>query len=61
MSRLFRGYKVTVTLLGIALDCSAPTARKKLNNPKFFTLDDLYVIHRVFGIPWEEIRGALTR
>ena len=43
------------------LGVSPPTGSKLMRYPDQLTLGNLYRIHRVVGIPWEEIRGAITR
>ena len=59
MTRLLRGYHLNGENLSGILRCTPPTARKKIDNPGRLTLDDLSLIHRVVGIPLDEIRGAI--
>lgn len=59
MRRLIIGYDLTPVKLAYILDCSAPTAREKLNNPERFTLGDLKKINQKGHIPLEEIREGL--
>lgn len=56
MTRLLRGYEINGRNLAVALGCAEITARKKLYDPDKLTLGDLDKIHRVFGIPIEELR-----
>lgn len=45
--------------LAAVIGCSAPTARKKINNPELFTLGDLKKISERKHIPIEELRGEI--
>lgn len=59
LSRLLRGYATAPTLAD-KVGCSAPTMRRKLENPELFTLDDLKKLNQRMHIPKEEIMEALT-
>ena len=61
VGRLLRGYGVTGKSLSDALGCAAATARKKLSEPKRFTLGDLSTASAKFGIPLDEIRSAMVK
>ena len=59
LTRLIRGYGITAPKLADILNCSPPTARKKLSQPELLTVGDLERISRKGGIPMEEIRVAI--
>lgn len=59
VSRLIRGY-ATAPKVAEMIGCSAPTARKKLNNPQEFTLGEIRTICLRAHIPVEDMRGAMT-
>lgn len=54
--KLLNAYEVNTTKLMAILDCSRPTAQKKLSHPGNLTTDDWMVISRRAHIPVEEIR-----
>ena len=58
-SRLITGYCPSPPQLAKVLDCSAPTARKKLRCPELLTLSDLRKINNRLHIPAEEIRATI--
>lgn len=60
MRRLLLGYGLNAPTLADALNVSAPTARKRLENPELLTLKDIDRINR-FGVPMEELKGAMIR
>ena len=57
--RTFTGRGINQTRLSELLGCARQTARKKLDNPKLFTLEELERIIRAARIPAEEIRGSI--
>ena len=59
LARLIRGYGYDSVKLGRIIECSQPTAMKKMKNPEFFTLGELEKISRRGHIPIEEIREAI--
>jgi len=61
ISRLIRGYGLTISGLADILHISRPTAKKLLDNPGYFTLRDLDLINRFAHIPLEEIRQAAKK
>ena len=61
MTRLLRGYQLNPTTLASVLECSRPTATKRMQQPGTLTLDELYAISIRAHIPMEEIREAVSR
>lgn len=61
VSRLIRGYGVTITALAEILRVSRPTARKLMDNPECFSLRDLDALNRYAHIPLDEIRQAARK
>lgn len=61
LQRLIRSYGLNGTRLAPALGVSAPTARKKIENPMLLTIEDLDSMNRYLGIPMEELREAIVR
>ena len=59
-TRLIRGYGFNSVSLSKILNCSPPTAKKKLDNPSLFTLGDISNLNLTGKIPIEEIRDAIT-
>lgn len=59
VTKLIRGY-ATPPKIAEMIGCSAPTARKKLNNPQEFTLGEIRTICLRAHIPVEDMRGAMT-
>ena len=57
VSKLIRGY-ATPPKIAEMIGCSA--ARKKLNNPREFTLGEIRTICLRAHIPVEDMRGAMT-
>lgn len=57
--RLIRGYAINGSRLAEILGCSVPTAIKKMEEPKRFTLEDIYSLSITGGIPLNEIKQAL--
>lgn len=57
--RTFTGRGINQTRLSELLGCARQTARKKLDNPKLFTLEELERVIRAARIPAEEIRGNI--
>ena len=55
-----RGYELTGDRLCRVLGYSANTCRKKLKDPSYLTLGDLWKIYRIGRIPVEEIKNALN-
>lgn len=61
VGRILRGYGVNGASLSRVLGCAPGTARKKLNEPKHFTLEDLELASRHYGIPFDRIRDAIKK
>ncbi len=61
LGRLLRGYGVNGASLSDAIGCAPVTARKKLAEPKYLTVGDLYRASEKFGIPMDEIRHSIVR
>lgn len=59
MTVLLRGYDLNGKSLGKILNCSHPTAKRKIDNPQLLTLGDLERIGKKTNISIEEIRGAI--
>lgn len=57
VTRLIKGY-ATAPKVAEMIGCSANTARKKMKEPKLFTLGELNQICRRAHIPVEEMRQA---
>lgn len=60
LSRLIRGYGFTGPKLAEILGCSAPTAKKKIDSPEYFTLAELKMLNSAGHIPADEIREAIN-
>ena len=54
--KLLNAYEINATKLMAILDCSRPTARKKIDNPGELTTDDWLHISKKGHVPVEEIR-----
>lgn len=61
VTRLLRGYGINATSLADILDCSRPTATRRLQEPGTLTLDELHRISTRAHIPIDEIREAIKR
>lgn len=61
MTRLLRGYGLSGPELAKILGCSAPTARKRLENPGTLSLEEIYAISCRAHVPMEELRAAIQR
>lgn len=61
LGRLLKGYDLNAPKLAGILDCSTPTARRRLKEPELLTLGDLVRISQRGHIPMEEIREAIRR
>lgn len=61
VGRLLRGYGANGLALSKVIGNSPNTARKKLDEPKYFTLGDLAKAARHYGIPIEEVRDAMVK
>ena len=59
MTRLLRGYSINGNNLAATIKSSPATARKKIEKPEYLTVGDLIAIHRKFGIPMDDLRGAI--
>lgn len=59
MQRLILGRGLNSTSLGQILECSRPTAQKRIKKPEDLTLRDLAKLSRRGHIPWEEILEAV--
>lgn len=60
MTRLLKSYGLNGTNLAQVIQCSPPTAKKRIENPELLTLQDLEHINRRAHIPMEEIREAIA-
>lgn len=61
IGKLCKSYDINAPKLAAILDCSRPTAKKKLDNPSCLTIADLDKINRRGGVPLEEIRESIIR
>lgn len=59
LSRTLAGYGVTPTAFAKAAGFSYPTAKRRLDDPRLLTLEDLLKISQNFHIPIEELREAI--
>ena len=58
VTRLIRGY-APVSKVAEMIGRSVPTARKKINDPRQFTLGELQMISMRAHIPWEAMNQAV--
>lgn len=56
---LLRGHGLTSAKLCEILECSRPTAIRKINTPERLTVEDLVAISKKGGIPISVIREAI--
>ena len=61
MKRLLLGYGLNAPALAAVLDCSAQTARRRLETPGTLTLAELEAVSRKAHVPMDEIRAAINR
>lgn len=61
VGRLLRGYGANGASIARALKCSPTTAKKKLDEPKFFTIDELFKLCLHYGIPFVEMRESIVK
>ena len=61
VGRLLRGYGASGASIATTLGCAPATARKKLAEPKRFTLGDLDSLSVRYGIPMEELRASIVK
>ena len=61
VGRLLKGYGANGSNLARAIVCAPATARKKLAEPKYLTLEDLDRASRHYGIPMDELREAIKK
>lgn len=59
LHRLLKAYELNATALARILNCSFPTAKKKLDNPGKLTVDELMVVSSKGHISIDLIRGAI--
>lgn len=59
MRRLLLGYGLNGPALARVIECSDPTARKRLDDPGLLTLADIEKINRKGHISMEDIRNAI--
>ena len=59
LHRLLKAYDLNATKLSRILDCSFPTAKKKLDDPGKLTVDELMLISSKGHIAIDLIRGAI--
>lgn len=59
LRRLLKGYEFTAPRLASILGCSVATARRRINDPASFTVEELRRINKCGHIPMDEIRAAL--
>ena len=60
LQKTLKGYGLNGTKISPVLRISPVTARKRMKDPQLFTVKDLDVLSRHFGIPWNEITEALV-
>lgn len=58
--QLVRGYGFNSVSLSRVLGCSPPTAMKKIQEPRLFTLEDISNLSIKGHIPIDEIRTSIT-
>lgn len=56
---LINAKRISPPKLAVILECTAPTARTKMNDPRKFTLGDIERIIRFGHIPVEDIREEI--
>ena len=61
ITRLLLGYGASGISVSNALGCAPATARKKMKEPKYFTLGELSTLSVRYGIPFDEVRGAMVK
>ena len=61
VSRLLKGYGANAASIARALKCAPATAKKKLDDPKRFTIEDLAHLCFAYGIPFEEMRESIVK
>ena len=61
LHRLLLSYGYNGETLSPVLECSPPTALKKMKNPEKLTLDDLLRINRAGSVPWNEIIESISK
>ena len=61
LQKTLRAYALNGTKIAPVLKVSPVTARKRMKDPQLFTVKDLDVLSRHFGIPWDEIRESIVR
>ena len=61
LGRLLKGYGATGASIARAIGCAPGTGKKKLDEPKYFTVGDLAVLSAAYGIPFDEIRVSLVK
>ena len=61
LQKTLRAYALNGTKIAPVLKISPVTARKRMKDPQLFTVKDLDVLSRHFGIPWDEIRESIVR
>ena len=59
LHRLLKAYELNATILSRILNCSFPTAKKKLDDPGKLTVDELMLISSKGHIAIDLIRGAI--
>ena len=60
LQKTLKGYGLNGTKIAPVLRVSPVTARKRMKDPQLFTVRDLNILSRHFGIPWNEITEALV-
>lgn len=61
LGRLLKGYGATGASIARAIGCAPGTGKKKLDEPKYFTVGDLGILSAVYGIPFDEIRESIVK
>lgn len=61
MQRLLRGYGFDGPTLAAVLDCSKPTALRRIREPETLTLAELAMISSRGHVPMDEIRDAIIK
>ncbi len=61
ISMLLKGYDITATRLAEILDCSWNTAKKRIETPGTFTLEELWRVSQKGHVPIDSLRQAFVR
>ena len=61
VGRLLKGYGANAASVARVLHCAPTTAKKKLTEPKYMTIENLLQLSVAYGIPFAEIRDSIVR